>query len=249
MAKDHASFHFLSDLSEQYRVPGAVLGIRDLHRSVEVATGVADVRTDRPVTTDTRFLIGSISKAYTATIAMQLVDERRIELDAPVREYLPELRLADAHAANRITTRQLLSHTSGIEDPPDEAFAPAEKSLERFVATLRSAAQREAPGREFRYSNAGYTIVGRLVEVLMGSPFGAGHPEARHRSAGAPFDVLYGHGSRAAGSGCGGRTRGSRGRSSSGGCCLVRRPFPDRRDMHHDPGSHDVRQNASQWRR
>lgn len=68
MAEDGASLHLLlSDLSEQYRVPGAVLGIRDSHRSLEVATGVADVRTDLPVTADTRFLIGSISKAYTAT--------------------------------------------------------------------------------------------------------------------------------------------------------------------------------------
>jgi CubicO group peptidase (beta-lactamase class C family) len=99
---------------------------------------------DLPVTTDTRFLIGSISKAYTATIAMQLVDEGRIELDAPVREYLPELRLKDSRAAAVITTRQLLSHTSGIDDPPEEALA-AEISLERFVATLESAAQRQAP--------------------------------------------------------------------------------------------------------
>lgn len=107
-------------------------------------------------------------------MAMQLVDERRLELDAPVREYLPELRLADSQAADMITTRQLLCHTSGIEDSAVEAFGSPEMSLKRFVATLGSAAQREAPGRAFSYSNAGYAIVGRLVEVLTGAPF----PEA-----------------------------------------------------------------------
>jgi CubicO group peptidase (beta-lactamase class C family) len=81
---------------------------------VEVATGVLNRRTGASVTADSVFQLGSVTKLWTSTLAMQLVDEGLVDLDAPVRTWLPAFRLADEQAAARITTRQLLSHTCGF---------------------------------------------------------------------------------------------------------------------------------------
>ena len=79
------------------------------------AAGVINVNTGVDVTPDTLFQIGSITKVYTTTLIMQLVDEGRIELGAPAAAYLPELRFGNGEASHTVTIRQLLTHTSGVD--------------------------------------------------------------------------------------------------------------------------------------
>src|SRR5215472_11820791 len=107
-------------LAERHHVPGAALGIlrvRPGHQDelVEAASGVLNKDTGVEVTNDTVFQIGSITKVWTTTVLMQLVDEGLLDLDAPVVEVLPELRLADADVTKQVTVRHLLTHTSGID--------------------------------------------------------------------------------------------------------------------------------------
>src|SRR5262245_52853995 len=98
---------------EELSVPGAAVGV--LHDGVErhEGFGVTSVENTLDVTPDTRFQIGSISKTFTGTVVLYLVAEGLLDLDRPVREYLPDLALADADATQRVTLRHLLTHTAG----------------------------------------------------------------------------------------------------------------------------------------
>ncbi len=107
----------LATLAARHRVPGAALGIlrQDIDDIVAVSTDVLNVDTEVATTNDSVFQIGSITKVWTTTLVMQLVDKGLIDLDAPIVDMLPELRLSDQQVAGRVTMRHLLTHTSGID--------------------------------------------------------------------------------------------------------------------------------------
>ncbi|HEY9472368.1 MAG TPA: serine hydrolase domain-containing protein [Mycobacteriales bacterium] len=162
----------LPDLLAEHRVPAAAVAVSVGGEIVDHAAGVLNMVTGVEATVDSVFQIGSITKVWTATLVMQLVDEGRLDLDAPVRVHLPGFRLVDDAAAGQITARQLLSHTAGFEgDLLHEDTGPGDDCVERFVASLDQAPQVFPPGQMFSYNNAGYTVLGRLVEVLRGMPY------------------------------------------------------------------------------
>src|SRR3954470_5649096 len=163
----------LDTLVAEHKVPGATLGIVLGDESLDLASGVANVNTGVEATPDTLFQIGSITKVYTATIVMQLVDEGKVALDEPVATYVPELVLADAEAARTITVRQLLTHTSGIDGDLLEDFGRGDDCVERYVASFGSLAQMAPPGSFFSYCNSGLVLAGRLIEKLDGVVFDA----------------------------------------------------------------------------
>ena len=131
---------------------------------LSLATGVE-------ATPDSVFQIGSTTKLWTASLVMQLVDEGCLDLDQPVRRYLPEFRIADESAAASITARQLLSHTAGFEGDIFTDTGKGDDCLEKYVLTLGDTPQLFPPGERFSYNNAGYCVLGRLVEVLREKPF------------------------------------------------------------------------------
>lgn len=162
----------LDKLARQHKVPGASLGVMSGDETIELVTGLANVNTSTPVTNDTMFQIGSNTKVFTSTLVMLLVDQGQVDLDAPVRKYLPEFKLADARAMERITVRQLLTHTNGI-DAADyfEDFGLGDESLARFVESLAPFGQVYAPGDMWSYCNSGFSIAGLLIEKVTGKPF------------------------------------------------------------------------------
>ena len=89
----------LAELIDKHHVPGAQLAVLDGDAITEVTAGVLSIRTGCPVSTDALFLPGSIGKLYTATLVMQLVEEGRVDLDTPIRAYLPDFRVQDEDAA------------------------------------------------------------------------------------------------------------------------------------------------------
>jgi CubicO group peptidase (beta-lactamase class C family) len=163
----------LHRLRHHHRVPGAALAIRQGDAVVELASGVTSVNTGVDVTPETLFQIGSNTKVYTTTLMMQLVEEGRVHLDTPVREYLPDFRLKDPEAAGLVTVRQLLNHTSGIEGDHFAPFGPGDDSIQRYVASLADIGQIHAPGERFSYCNAAFVVAGRILEVVTGKPFHA----------------------------------------------------------------------------
>lgn len=134
--------------------------------------GYADVASSQPVTSATRFRIYSISKVYAATLAHHLAQAGLLSLDAPVGRYLPDL----PSWRDSITVRQLLAHTSGIEDYTDvagfqEALNAGRSEDDRFVALALQQPLHFAPGSRWRYSNTGYVLVQRIIERLAGASF------------------------------------------------------------------------------
>jgi CubicO group peptidase (beta-lactamase class C family) len=161
----------LDELAAKHRVVGATVGVGQGDQLTTAVTGTAHLATGLPVTTDTVFQIGSITKIYTATLVLQLVDEGLVELDTPVKAYLPELRLGDATAEQTITVRQLLTHTSGIDGDHFADFGRGDDAIARYVASCAQLPQVFEPGRMMSYCNAGWVILGRLVEVVRDQPF------------------------------------------------------------------------------
>jgi CubicO group peptidase (beta-lactamase class C family) len=166
----------LEQLIAEHAIPGAgFAAARDGQIVATAAAGVTSVDTGLRCDDSTIWQPGSIGKMYTAVLVMQLVDEGRLDLDAPVAAHLPDLRFADAEATRSITARQLLSHTAGIDgDRLDESgrlFGRGDDALQRYVASLADLPQMLPPGRLWSYCNAGYMVLGRLVEVLRGATF------------------------------------------------------------------------------
>jgi CubicO group peptidase (beta-lactamase class C family) len=150
-------------------IPGAVVGIVDNGAVTVAVFGTANRNTGLPVVRETLFQAGSIGKSYTATAIMQLVDDGVLELDAPLREYLPELEFADPTVSKTLTSRQVLTHTAGIDgDRLDEDFScgRGDDAVQRYVAGLTDLPLITEPGRLWSYCNSGYVVLGRVIEVL-----------------------------------------------------------------------------------
>jgi CubicO group peptidase (beta-lactamase class C family) len=149
-------------------VPGAAVAVVIDGEIVDHAVGVLSTATGVEATPESVFQIGSITKVWTATLVMQLVDEGLVELDQPIRTYLPEFRLGDDAATGSITVRQLLTHQAGFEGDIFTDTGRGDDAIEKFVALLADMPQTFAPGFMFSYNNAGYIVLGLLVERLRG---------------------------------------------------------------------------------
>lgn len=157
----------LDQLIAQHRVPGAVVGVLCGDDLLVRAAGLTRLTGGAPVTPDTLFLIASVTKVWTATLVLQLVDEGRVDLDAPVNRYLdPPLQLADRAVAKTVTVRQLLTHSGGFFGDADEPPGEGEDAVRQTVASYAGLHQLHPPGRLFSYSNAGFNVLGRMVECL-----------------------------------------------------------------------------------
>ncbi|WP_027944545.1 serine hydrolase domain-containing protein [Amycolatopsis taiwanensis] len=161
----------LPALIKEHQVPGAAIAVSVGDEVIDYAAGVLNTATGVEATPDSLFQIGSITKVWTATLIMQLVDEGAVDLDAPVRTYVPEFRVADADATEAITVRQLLCHTSGFEGDIFTDTGVGDDCIEKYVPTLAAVPQLFTPGTMFSYNNAGYSVLGRVIEVLRGKPY------------------------------------------------------------------------------
>ncbi|WP_203416496.1 serine hydrolase domain-containing protein [Jiangella ureilytica] len=170
--RDHWSRR-LADLATRHRVPGAALGVAQGAETLEVAVGVTNVETGVDVTTDTLFQIGSVSKVWTASLAMALVDGGKLDLDEPVVSYLPELVLVDHEMTARVTMRHLLTHTSGIDGDFFHDTGRGDDCVEQYVAALATVPANHPLGATWSYCNAGYILAGRVIEKLTGQVWDA----------------------------------------------------------------------------
>ncbi|MBB4682885.1 serine hydrolase [Amycolatopsis jiangsuensis] len=165
----------LAELARKHRVPGAALGILRLDEEQPVVTsfGVLSKATGVEVTGDSLFQIGSISKVWTTTVIMQLVSEGLLDLDAPVTDVLPELVLADPEAAKGVTTRHLVTHTSGIDGDVFTDTGRGDDCVEKYTGRLGEVTQNHPLGATFSYCNSGFVLAGRVIEKLTGKTWDA----------------------------------------------------------------------------
>ena len=152
--------HFIAGYCEAMNAPGLTLGLADRDGPIRVsAYGYTHLEARVPVSTSDLFQIGSISKSFAALTLLQLRDEGKLDLQAPVRHYLPWLAAETDYG--EILVHHLLTHSSGM--PEDEPVIPRDRE--------RRPRQAYPPGTQFHYSNWGYGVLGYLVESLDGRPW------------------------------------------------------------------------------
>ncbi len=131
--------------------------------------GVADVSTNRPMSNTTAFRIGSITKMFTAIATMKLVEQGRIDLDAPLSRYRPDI------AAPTVTIRQLLNHTSGLPDhegPAIQQWMTQQKPItSEFVLGFLKKTPARPAGIQWMYNNTGFHLLGYVIEKVSGMPY------------------------------------------------------------------------------
>jgi CubicO group peptidase (beta-lactamase class C family) len=171
-------------------VGGCVMAMNHGKVIFEQASGIADIETKTPCTAGTNFRIASVSKQFTATAVMLLVDRGKISLDDPITKFFPGF----PEYGRKITVRHLLIHTSGL--PAYENLIPAGTTLQLddfdvLHLLLDTTKPLFAPGEKFEYSNSGYTLLGLIVEVVSKKPFHDFVARELFRPLGMNDSVLY----------------------------------------------------------
>ena len=171
----HAAFERLAalvmDKMKEYRVPGAALGILHDGTVTSRGFGVTNIDHPLPVTDRTLFQIGSISKTFTGTAIMRLVERGKVRLDAPVRTYLPAFAVRDATASRDVTVLDLLTHMGGWEGDVFEDTGEGTDALATYVANLKDVEQVAPLRAVWSYNNSGFVVAGRVIEVVTGKTY------------------------------------------------------------------------------
>src|SRR5579884_3055616 len=161
----------VAEAMERLHVPGVSIGILIDGQEHVAPFGVTNVDYPSPVLPDTLFQIGSTTKTFTATAIMRLVEAGKIDLDAPVRTYVPELMLADRSVAETVTVRQLLNHTAGWSGDYFPDMGWGDDALARAVESMESLEQLTPIGEVWSYNSAAFYLAGRVVECVTGRPY------------------------------------------------------------------------------
>ncbi|HVQ66436.1 MAG TPA: serine hydrolase, partial [Bradyrhizobium sp.] len=162
-----------ADAMADWKVPGAALAVvQDGKVALAKAYGQRDVEANLPVTTGTQFLIRSITKSFTATGMALLHNEGRLDWTKPVRDYMPEFRLHDAVATERVTVRDLLCHQSGLPRH-DWVHFPGDRMAVEMLGLMRHLELSRDIRAAWQYNNLCYNVAGLLIERLSGQSYQA----------------------------------------------------------------------------
>lgn len=164
---------FALEAMNRLSVPGVSIGVTTPEGREVVALGVTALDTQFAVRGDTVFQVGSVSKPFTATLVMALVEDGKLDLDEPVVTYVPNFRLGSRDAAQRITLRHLLSHQGGFWGDWFEDFGLGDDATERFCDEYWRLPQLYAPGDMWAYNNCGYILAGYTASRAAGKNFDA----------------------------------------------------------------------------
>jgi CubicO group peptidase (beta-lactamase class C family) len=151
----------------EHHVPGVSYGVLKNGNRMVRSFGVTSIEDPQPITPDTVFPIASISKTFTTTAIMRLIDQGKMELKAPVRTYLPDFKVQDEAATREVSIWNLVTHTPGWEGQ----IAGQDRGLDSlnfFVQGMREFPQISKPGSVWSYNNAGFTLAGRVIEAVTG---------------------------------------------------------------------------------
>ncbi|HUG05123.1 MAG TPA: serine hydrolase domain-containing protein [Candidatus Limnocylindria bacterium] len=156
---------------ERYHVPGVAIGMLRAGDIDVAGFGVTSVEHPLRVDGDTLFQIASVTKTMTATVVMRLIERGALDLDAPVRRYIPAFRLRDPAAQERATVRHLVTHTGGWLGDCFADFGNGDDALERYVTAMAELEQLTPLGEIWHYSNSSFALLGRLIEVVTGKSY------------------------------------------------------------------------------
>ncbi|MGA9351012.1 MAG: serine hydrolase domain-containing protein [Anaerolineae bacterium] len=164
---------FVAKVIEEKGVPGVAVGILHKGETVTAGFGVTNVDHPLPVTDETLFQIGSITKTFTGTAIMRLVEMGKLDLDATVRTYVPDFKVSDETAASQATIRHLLTHMGGWAGDFFDDTGAGDDALARYVANMADLEQLAPLGTVWSYNNAGFSLAGYVIEMVTGKGYQA----------------------------------------------------------------------------
>ncbi len=162
---------FMTEKAAELGVVGVAAGVVIDGKEQTAFAGTTSVENPLEVNADTLFQFGSTGKTFTATAMMRLVDQGVVDLDAPVRQYVPELKLKDAEAAEKVTVLQLFNHTAGWQGDYIKDFGDGDEALEKYVASMAGIDQVTPLGATVSYNNASLSLAGHLIARVTGKTF------------------------------------------------------------------------------
>ncbi len=172
--KDHRFRPLCEHIQKDMRrlhVPGVAVGVWHKGREYSAGFGVTSLENPLPITPDTLFQVGSISKTFTGTVLMKLVEQGLVDLDAPVRKYIKDLKLRNKNVAQKVTLRHLLTHTGGWVGDYFNDFGNGDDALGKMVKSIAALEQVTPLGEFWSYNNAGFNIAARTIEVVTKKPY------------------------------------------------------------------------------
>lgn len=171
-APDYASLAIAAQAeAARWNVPGLTAALlHDGERSA-TATGLTNLDYPAPVTVDTGFQVGSITKVFTATAIMALVEQGKLDLGAPVTTWVPEVPLGRKAGLETLTIRHLLNHTTGFEGDVFFDTGSGDDALAEGIRRFGKIRQWTIPGEIFAYCNTGFYLAGRIIEIVTGQPY------------------------------------------------------------------------------
>ena len=161
----------VSELMTRTGVPGVAVGIVHEGRTLAFGCGVTSVEHPLPVTDETLFQIGSITKTFTGTAIMRLVEDGVLDLDAKVRAYVPSFRVSDEAASREATVRHLLTHEGGWAGDFFHGTGAGDDAIARYVADMAGLPQLAPLGTHWSYNNSGFSVAGHIIEVATGNRY------------------------------------------------------------------------------
>ncbi|MDQ2741876.1 MAG: beta-lactamase family protein, partial [Chloroflexota bacterium] len=161
----------VAEAAERLAVPGVAIGVYHGGEEHYAFHGITSVENPLPVDENTLFQFGSTGKTFTSTALLRLVEQGLVDLHAPVRTYVPELRLKDEDVARRVTVLQLLNHTAGWEGDLMDNTGDGDDALARFIEKMAEIEQVTPLGAAVSYNNASLSLAGRIIEKVTGQTY------------------------------------------------------------------------------
>jgi CubicO group peptidase (beta-lactamase class C family) len=158
---------YLTRRMAKLKVTGVAVGVIAGDREHAAGFGVTSLDHPLPVNADTPFQIGSTTKTFTATAIMRLVEQDKLDLEAAVRTYLPEFRVADAGVSREVRLRHLVTHTAGwYDDALTQETGDGDDALATMVAGMADVPQVTPLGQYFSYNNGALCVAGQVIEAV-----------------------------------------------------------------------------------
>ena len=191
----------MKTVSEMKRldVPGVAIGIWHTGKEYSEGFGITSVEHPLPVTADTLFQTGSISKTFTGTMIMKLVEDGKVDLDTPVKKYIQDFKVQDKDVTERVTVRHLLTHMGGWVGDYFNDFGNGEDALDKMVKDIARLPQVQPLGTIWSYNNTGFNVASRIIEIITKKPYEQAAQEMLFDPLGLnmsffyPSDLLFTH--------------------------------------------------------
>ena len=180
-------------------VPGVAIGIWHKGKEYAEGFGITSVEHPLPVTADTLFQTGSISKTFTGTMVMKLVEDGKVSLDAPVKRYIKDFRLKDKDVTEKVTVRHLLTHMGGWVGDYFNDFGNCDDALDKMVKDIAKLPQVQPLGTIWSYNNTGFNVASHIIEIVTQKPYEQASQEMLFDPLGLkmsffyPSDLLFTH--------------------------------------------------------